>query len=109
MWRVYSLPEALGTRPGVETHPDATQPKPQDELFRPAPQPAVRPTRWTAAERTRAALAQLRWPLTVYLTSRLIYLLISVGDVLYTGWSVPAQATTWHVAWCAAPPNTGDP
>ncbi|MFL5831308.1 MAG: mannosyltransferase family protein [Solirubrobacteraceae bacterium] len=106
---MYSLPEALGTRPGVETHPDATQPKPQEELFRPAPQPAARPTRWTGAERTRAALAQLRWPLTVYLTSRLIYLVISVGDVLYKGWSLPAQASNWDGVWYLALAQYGYP
>jgi Mannosyltransferase (PIG-V) len=102
---VYSLPEALGTRPGVETHPDATQPIPQDEALRPAPRPA----RWTRGDRARAALAQLRWPLTVYLGSRLIYLLISVGDVLYKGWSLPAQASNWDGVWYLALAQYGYP
>jgi hypothetical protein len=92
--RVYSLPEALGTRPGLETQPGPAELTPQTRRS---------PTRRRAkGEGATAWLAQLRWPLTVYLASRVLYLLIALGDVVYRHWSLKAQVSNWDGVWYLA-------
>jgi hypothetical protein len=122
---VYSLPETLGARPGVETQPDANELIPQEHALRPPrqrqdeqrrrDQGAERhrgqdePRRRLLSERTRGAQAQLRWPLTVYLASRVLYLLIALADVVYKHWSLTAQVSNWDGVWYLALAGHGYP
>ncbi len=84
---------AVGT-PLTEDRPDA--------VFGPSEAAGGRRSRrarWQDADRLRAGLLRLRMPLLVYGASRLLYLLIMVGDNAIHGWSLGAQATNWDGVW----------
>jgi hypothetical protein len=98
---VHSLPEALGTRPGVETQPGADAGQPPTER-----RPTVSDSR---ALPPGAALAALRWPLTVYAASRVLYLLIALADAVWHQTPLAAEASNWDGAWYIAVTVLGYP
>ncbi len=61
------------------------------------------------ADRLRAALARLRMPLAVYGVSRLLYLLIALGDTLIHKWSFAAEVSNWDGLWYTALAGHGYP
>jgi hypothetical protein len=88
---VYSVPDTLGTRPDPEARPDAIEQGELDRLLEPPPRAPHKP--W------RAALHELRWPLGIYLLSRVLYLVIALADVAYKHWSLKSQISNWDGAW----------
>ncbi len=88
---VYSVPETLGTRPDLEAHADAIE---QEELDRLYELPARRPR-----ERWLGAVRELRWPLGIFLLSRVLYLLIALTDLVYKHWSLKSQVSNWDGVW----------
>ncbi len=82
---VNSLPEALGARPGVETHPGVRE-RQQD-----GPPPGTVLSRlWR----------QLRFPLAVYAITRILYFAIAVIDTFRFGrWSLDRVLSNWDGFW----------
>jgi hypothetical protein len=50
-------------------------------------------------ERLRAALDQLRFPLTVYLITRVLYMVIAGADSLVHGWNLGRELENWDGVW----------
>ncbi len=61
------------------------------------------------ATRLRAALLRLRMPLAVYAASRLVYLLIALGDTAIHKWSLGAEVSNWDGVWYLAVTGHGYP
>ena len=98
---VHSLPEALGTRHGVETQPGADAAQPQIRV----PEPVSE----TPSDRLRRAVLALRWPVAVYAATRVLYLLIALVDHLWHGTSLGAEVSNWDGAWYLATTVLGYP
>jgi len=52
--------------------------------------------------RLGAALAALRWPLTIYAATRVLYLLIALIDTVWHQTPLAAEASNWDGAWYIA-------
>ncbi|HUO70232.1 MAG TPA: hypothetical protein VMU39_05610 [Solirubrobacteraceae bacterium] len=91
---MHLLPDAPGTRSGMQTQPGAD-----------AGQPTI-DRRSTASAglvgRLGAALAALRWPLTIYAATRVLYLLIALIDTVWHQTPLAAEASNWDGAWYIA-------
>jgi hypothetical protein len=90
---VNTLPDALGRRSGADTHPDGAEPATVTA------EPARRPALPYDRERLRAALERLKFPLTVYLITRVLYLLIALADSLAYGWDFGRELHNWDGVW----------
>jgi hypothetical protein len=55
--------------------------------------------RWLGPDRLAPAVERLRWPLAVYLSSRVLYLVLAVGVSLVQHWSVKAELSNWDGVW----------
>ena len=88
---VYSVPDTLGTRPDLEARADAIEQEELDRLLEPPPRPP--------RERLRTALRELRWPLGIYLLSRVLYLAIALADLAYKHWTLKSQISNWDGVW----------
>ncbi|HWC86740.1 MAG TPA: mannosyltransferase family protein [Solirubrobacteraceae bacterium] len=58
---------------------------------------ARRPSR--GLDRVAAAYARLRWPLAVYLSSRVLYFLLAIMVSLVQHWSLKAELSNWDGVW----------
>jgi hypothetical protein len=91
---VNTLPEALGTQPGVEAHPGlAEQP---EAIGTTAPS---RLRRRDLRERLAPWVEQLRFPLSVYVATRLLFVLIALADTVIHGTSFGRELQNWDGVW----------
>ncbi|MHB8659088.1 MAG: mannosyltransferase family protein [Solirubrobacteraceae bacterium] len=88
---MHTLPEALGTSPEAARDPAASElPIAVD----------VASSRGSPDRRLAAAWSRLRWPLAVYVGTRIVYLLIAFADHLaHHRWSVGDQLSNWDGVW----------
>jgi hypothetical protein len=100
-----TLPEALGESPGVQPHPDVAEP-PHASTVLPAPR---RPPARGLRDRVAPWAAQLRFPLVVYVASRLLLLLIALADTVIHGTSLGHELGTWDGVWYLAMIGHGYP
>jgi hypothetical protein len=91
---VNTLPEALGTRPGVDTHPDVEE-QPQ-AVTAPLPR-RLRPP-W-GRDQLAPWVQQLRFPLAVFVATRLLFVLIALADTLIHGTSFGVELQNWDGIW----------
>lgn len=89
-----TLPEALGTRPGVETPPGVAE-----QTQAPDGGAARRRRGQSDRERRAALIDQLRFPLAVFVVTRLLYLLIALLDTLIHGTSLGRELQNWDGEW----------
>jgi hypothetical protein len=52
---------------------------------------------------------QIRWPLTVYLATRAVLLVVVIVDSLWHGWSLTSEVTNWDGVWYDALAHYGYP
>src|SRR5690242_10433052 len=91
---VTTLPEALGRRPGLDTQPDvAEQPLPARTQ-----QAGGLRIQWDR-ERLRPLVRELRFPLAVYVATRLLFVLIALADTVIHGTSFGRELANWDGVW----------
>lgn len=93
-----TLPEAVGGRAerAYDDDLESSQPRPPAPLSVVAAEPAPASPR---AERLRAFARTLRWPLGVYATTRILYLVIALANVPLQHWSLTSQLSNWDGTW----------
>jgi hypothetical protein len=87
---VDTLPEALGTRLEVATHPDALERA--ESLSAETKRP----------RRSRRAISDLRWTLGVYAGTRVLLAVVALADTAVQHWTLRAEAANWDGVWYLA-------
>jgi hypothetical protein len=100
-----TLPEALGTRPGVDTHPDLAEPPHPSTVRTARGRLGARDIR----DRLVPWVAQLRFPLAVYVATRLLFVLIALADTMLHGHSFAHELQNWDGVWYLALVSHGYP
>jgi hypothetical protein len=92
---VTTLPEALGRRPGVDMHPGAAEQADAATALEGSPR---RPLR-TRRAKLAPWVEQLRFPLSIYVATRLLYVVIALADTLIHGTSFGRELQNWDGVW----------
>ena len=88
--------EALEPLPGQDLDSGAAAAVPRSAPREPTLAPR---RRFRRLDRVVPALERLRWPVAVYLSSRVLYLLVAIADSSLRHWTVKSELTHWDGVW----------